>query len=105
MPNLNILGWIDLLAAALVYFTTTAIPSPIPEAHTAFLVLKGGLGFLNIPPNPLMLPVFYLGGAADLMSAMILLTGTPPILTGYKEVIAGALVLKGVWTYSNLIQP
>ncbi|MFB6147850.1 MAG: hypothetical protein ABEJ66_03115, partial [Candidatus Nanohaloarchaea archaeon] len=70
--------------------------------HSAFLVTKGSGSLLEARILPL--PVFVIGGAADLMSAAILFTGRPPVLVGYKNWLAGALFLKGLYTLLGFMQ-
>lgn len=104
MFRLNVIGWIDIAAAILIFYTASPIPSPIPEVHTLFLLVKGSIGFLPLSgPNPLLLPIFYLGGVADILSAIILITGTPPVFAEYSSIIGGLLLLKGVWTFTSLL--
>lgn len=90
-------GLLDLLSGVLLFFTTSALPASVAQGHAAFLTYKG-LG-TTVKPVPLLgMPIFVLGGAADIMSAAILFTGTPPVLASYKTWIAGALFLKGVYS-------
>ena len=105
MFNFNLLGWIDITAAILLYFTVSPIPEPVAHAHSIFLFLKGFIGFIDFGANPpsILLPIYLLGGAADILSAAILLTGTPPIMADYKNIIAGLLFLKGLWTFSSFM--
>jgi len=105
MFNFNLLGWIDITAAVILYFTVSPVPDPVANAHAYFLFLKGFIGFIDFGSNPPggLMPLFLLGGAADILSAMILFTGTPPILADYKEIIAGLLFIKGLWTFSAFL--
>lgn len=104
MLRLNLIGWIDIAAAFLIYYTVSPVPSPIPEIHTIFLLVKGGIGFFPLQGvTPILMPIYYLGGVADILSAVILLLGTPPILAEYTPVIAGLLMIKGVWTFTSML--
>lgn len=104
MLRLNIIGWIDIAAAILIHYTVTPVPSPIPEIHTAFLLMKGGIGFFPLEGlTPVLLPIYYLGGVADILSAVILLLGSPPVLSEYTSIIAGFLMIKGVWTFTSML--
>ena len=96
------LGSIDLLSAVLVYLTQSFMPPGIVHIHAGILVIKG-LGTV-IRPARLPFFMFVLGGMADVLSAAILLTGTPPILNNYKHIIAGALFIKGLWSLFGLMQ-
>jgi hypothetical protein len=86
-------GYIDIASALLVYFTQTFVPEPVLNIHAAVLMYKG-LGSI-VRPLPLTMFTLILGGMADVMSAAILFTGTPPILGDYKWIIALYLFVKG----------
>ncbi len=105
MFNFNLLGWVDITAALMLYFTVSAVPEPLAHTHAAFLFIKGVIGFIDFGANPpaFLTPLFLVGGAADILSAMMLFTGTPPILVDYKEIIAGLLFAKGLWTFSAFL--
>jgi len=104
MVNFNILGWIDIFAAIILYYTVSPIPEPVAHFHAFFLFFKGFIGFIEFSnPPSILLPVYMLGGAADIMSAAILITGSPPVFEDYKNIIAGLLTLKGLWTFSNFM--
>ncbi|MFB6174350.1 MAG: hypothetical protein ABEJ87_00045 [Candidatus Nanohalobium sp.] len=91
------MGMLDLLSGILLLFTASPIPQNIATVHAWFLIFKGAATVIR--PLPLGgMPIYVLGGAADILSATILFIGTPPILAGYKSYIAGFLFLKGVWT-------
>jgi len=94
-------GILDLLVALLLIYTESAIPESILLAHASFLIYKG-LGSI-VKPIPLPAPVYILGGFADIISAAILLTGNPPFLVDYMNYLAGALLIKGVWTMVGLM--
>lgn len=100
--RLDPLGVIDILAGILLFFTLSTLPSSVAKFHAAFLIFKGAGTVIR--PLHLPLPVFVLGGAADVMSAAILFTGRPPILASYKAWIAGFLFLKGVWSLLAFMQ-
>jgi len=89
------LALIDIISGLMVLFTQTPIPDGITEIHAGFLLFKGVATMVRIP---LPSPVFYLGGFADLISAAILFTGQPPLITQYNSYVSGFLLLKGVWT-------
>lgn len=101
MFRFDVLGFIDVFAAVLLYLTVSPIPEPVAHAHAGFLFMKGISGFID--PLKLPLPFFIIGGGADILSAAILITGTPPILIDYKNIIAGLLFLKGLWTFSSFM--
>jgi len=95
------LGIFDLLIALLLIYTESSLPENILMIHAAFLIYKG-IGSI-VRPIPLPSPVFVLGGVADILSAAILLTGNPPFLTDYMNYLAGALLIKGIWTMISMI--
>jgi hypothetical protein len=90
------MGLTDLTSGLLIFFTVSPIPTGVAEIHALFLIYKGLASIVRYIPMPM--PVFYLGGFADLISASILFIGTPPILADYSVYLAGFLLLKGVWT-------
>jgi hypothetical protein len=96
------LGITDILSGILLLFTVSHIPVVISEIHAAFLIFKG-IGSM-LKPLPLPLPVYYLGGPADIMSAAILYTGSPPILADYKIYLAYILLFKGIWSVSGIMK-
>lgn len=87
------IGILDIAAGIILLHTASPVPTAFAHAHSYFLILKGGGTLLKAPVLPL--PVFVLGGAADIVSAAILFTGNPPLIGGYKEIIATILLLKG----------
>jgi hypothetical protein len=89
-------GLTDILSGLLLFFTVSPVPTSIAQLHAAFLVFKGAASYQKVFMLPM--PVFYLGGFADLMSAAILFVGTPPVLAEYKIYLSGILLLKAVWT-------
>lgn len=91
--NFSVTGLFDIFSGILLYFTVSPLPEAVSLAHAFFLMYKGTASFI---PLPLGMPGFILGSAADLMSAAILLAGTPPILGDYKIFIAGFLFIKGI---------
>lgn len=91
------MGALDLLSGLLLLFTVSPIPENIAAIHAWFLIFKGTATLIR--PMPLGgMPIYVLGGAADILSATILFLGQPPILVGYKTYISGFLFLKGVWS-------
>ena len=91
------MGALDVLSGILLLFTVSPIPENIAAIHAWFLIFKGTATIVR--PVPLGgMPVFILGGAADILSATILFLGQPPILMDYKVYISGFLFLKGIWT-------
>lgn len=90
------LGIVDIMAGVMLYYTVSPVPEALATAHAAFLIFKG-IGSI-IEPMPLGIPIFILGGAADLISASILLVGQPPVFPQLKEILAFILVIKGMWT-------
>lgn len=99
---LDPLGWLDMLSGLFLFFTVTVVPTEVAHLHAGFLIFKG-LGTM-IRELHLPVPVYYLGGGADLMSSAMLLFGKPPILQEYKIFIVGFLFLKGVWTSLSLMR-
>lgn len=93
---------IDILSAVLVFYTQTPIPDGITEIHAGFLLFKGFATML--PMKILPRPFLYIGGFADLISAAILFTGQPPLITKYNDYIAILLTLKGVWSSLSLVK-
>lgn len=101
--RLDPMGALDLLSGLLLLFTTSPVPENIATFHAWFLIFKGSASILR--PVPMGgLPVYVLGGAADILSATILFLGTPPVLVEYKMWISGFLFLKGVWTLFFLME-
>lgn len=96
------LGAVDIISAVLVYTTQSFMPAEILHIHAGVLIIKG----IATVINPVKLPFFMyvLGGMADVLSAAILFTGTPPVLIDYKKFIAGALLIKGLWSLFGLMQ-
>jgi len=94
------LALIDILSGLMVLFTQTPIPDGVTEVHAAFLLFKGVATIIHLP---LPMPAYYLGGFADLISAAILFTGQPPLITQYNSYVAGFLLLKGVWTSLSIL--
>ncbi|MFB6099754.1 MAG: hypothetical protein ABEK16_00640 [Candidatus Nanohalobium sp.] len=96
------MGLADLASGLLLLFTASPIPAGIAEIHAIFLIVKG-LGTM-IRALPLPTPFYYLGGPADLISASILLVGQPPLFAEYKSILAGILMLKGLWSSFSLMK-
>lgn len=92
----DVLGSVDLASGALLLYTTSAIPVMFADAHAGFLIIKGIISHFRLP-GPMM-PIFTLGIAADIISAAILFTGSPPFIGSLKYILAGALLLKGLWS-------
>lgn len=86
-------GALDILSGFLMFHTVSPVPEIFAASHAGFLLFKGGGTMLKFPIFPL--PVFILGGAADVISGAILITGDPAFLGGFKEIIAGVLMVKG----------
>jgi len=87
------IGGLDFLSGVLMFHTASPVPELFAVSHASFLLFKGGGTLLKFPIFPL--PIFIIGGAADIVSGAILITGNPAFLGGYKEIIAGALIVKG----------
>lgn len=96
------LGLVDILSGIMVFFTASFVPTSIAHVHTGVLLFKGSGGMIR--PVRLPFPVYVLGGMADVLSAAILYTGTPPFLEAYKGYLAGILLLKGFWSLFGLMQ-
>lgn len=90
----------DILAGILLLYTESAVPTTLAEAHASFLIFKGVVTQFPIPPIP---PLFIMGNAADIISAAIIFTGTPPILGDYKEIIALLLLQKGIFGFISML--
>lgn len=95
MIRLDPLGLLDILSATLILMTASVLPDTFLHFHAGFLYFKGGLSLLK--PSLLPYPMFIMGNAADVLSAVILVTGDPSILADYKYWIAGFLGFKGAW--------
>ncbi len=98
----DLLGILDVSSGLLVYFTQSFIPEPIAAIHATVLIGKG-LGTM-IEPVRFPFPVFVIGNMADVLSAAIIFTGTPPILEAYKSYISAALFFKGMWGLFGLMK-
>jgi hypothetical protein len=100
----DIMGFIDLLSGLLLLYTVSPVPPTVSELHATFLILKGVWSTAR-PINAIPLPYFFfvLGGFADIISATILVFGTPPVLMEYKMHLAGGLFLKGVWSMLSFV--
>lgn len=96
------LGLLDIVAGVMLYFTVSPLPGALADFHAFFLIFKGTGSMVRAVSMPF--PVYILGGAADLLSAAILFTGTPPVLAGYKTWIGALLFLKGAWTLLGFMQ-
>lgn len=90
------LGILDALSGLMLFYTVSPVPVFFAQIHAGFLVFKGA-GTI-VKPLYLPMPVYILGGAADLISAAILVTGKPPLMADFKIWIAGLLFLKGIWS-------
>jgi len=99
--NFNLTGLFDVVAGIFLYFTVSPLPAIVATAHALFLTYKGSATLIR--PLPLGMPVFIFGNAADLISAAILLTGTPPLIGGYKVWIAGFLFIKGIMGFLSMM--
>ncbi|WEL19679.1 hypothetical protein [Candidatus Nanohalococcus occultus] len=87
------IGAFDLAIGVLMWFTVSPLPEVFATAHASVLIFKGVgtmLKFRVFPPGSGI--VF---GFADVMSAGILFVGQPPLLGGFKEIIALILFAKG----------
>lgn len=100
----DLMGFIDLISGLMLMYTVSPVPPTISELHAGFLIVKGVWSTVG-PVNSIPLPYFFfvLGGFADLVSAAILVTGTPPVLAEYKMYIAGGLFFKGVWSILGMM--
>lgn len=102
--NFNVLGWIDIAAALMLFNTVSPLPAIVATVHATFLLVKGSLGFFpQLGGLSGLIPLYIIGGAADIMSSAILFTGHPPILADYKIIIAGVMLLKGIWSLSGMM--
>lgn len=93
------LALLDITVGILLLYTQVGIPVWISEIHAWFLILKGVATIVSLP---LPHPVYILGGFADILSAVILYVGTPPILAAYDVYLAGFLLFKGLWTFLGM---
>lgn len=104
MITLNYNGIIDIIVGIMLLFTASPLPSQVAHAHTVFLLFKGFGSVIDvIQLRWFGMPLFILAGAADILSAAILLTGNPPILADYKAILAFLLGLKGVRTFLSIM--
>lgn len=90
------LGILDVVSGIMLFYTISPVPVLFAQVHAGFLIFKGAGSMIE--PLHLPVPVYILGGAADLISAAILATGNPPVLAGFKIWISGFLFLKGLWS-------
>lgn len=105
MPSLlrfDVLGIVDIISAVLIFYTQSFIPTEIAYIHATILITKGIGGIIRPVKFPFF--VYVLGGMADVLSAGILFTGTPPVLNAYKGWLSGILLLKGLWSLFGLMQ-
>lgn len=100
--TLDPLGWLDIISAIFVYTTQSFMPPEILHIHAGILMIKGSATVIKGAGLPFFM--YVLGGMADVLSAAILFTGTPPILGDYKQFIAGFLLVKGLWSLFGLMQ-
>ena len=98
----DLLGILDIVSGLLVYSTQSFMPEPISFLHASILIFKG-IGTM-IRPVSFPFPVFVVGNMADVLSAAIIFTGTPPVLVEYKTFIAGGLFFKGMWGLFGLMK-
>ena len=94
-------GIADLVSAFLVLSTSIGLPDAFLQVHAAFLICKGAGTMLA--PSIFPMPVFYIGGIADVISASIIVFGNPGLLPEYKEIFAGILYLKGGLVFPSLL--
>ncbi|MFB6245586.1 MAG: hypothetical protein ABEJ03_04545 [Candidatus Nanohaloarchaea archaeon] len=95
------MGMFDLLMAVIMYFTASPVPESFAMAHVGFLAVKGAGSCVSVPLFP---PGFHvLGLGADIVSAGILLIGTPPISSGIVEILSAVLLLKGAWSFFGIM--
>ncbi|MFT4893103.1 MAG: hypothetical protein ACI8Z7_000901 [Candidatus Nanohaloarchaea archaeon] len=99
----NLIGIFDILAGILLLYTESAVPTGFAKAHAGFLIFKGGMSQLPLEGVQGVMPILILGSAADVISAAIIFTGTPPILAGYKEIIAIVLLQKGLFGLLSML--
>lgn len=96
----NLVGIFDILAGMMLFYTQSALPTVFAQTHAGFLIFKGSIAQLPVPP---IMPIFVLGNAADIISAAIIFTGRPPILADYKEIIALFLFQKGLFGLISML--
>lgn len=89
----SLISTLDIFIGIFLYYTESVVPTGLAEAHAGFLIFKGAVTQLIPLPIP---PIYVLGNFADIISAVIVYTGKPPILGGYKEFIAFFLLQKGL---------
>jgi hypothetical protein len=95
-------GALDIFVGLLLLETASVLPESVALAHAGILIFKGAGTMLEfVPLGPMPLLVIY--GAADLLSAAIVATGQPPIIGGFKEIIALVLFLKGSFSLLALM--
>ncbi|WP_414838184.1 hypothetical protein ACK3SF_02170 [Candidatus Nanosalina sp. VS9-1] len=98
----DLLGILDVSSGILVYFTQSFMPEPISAVHAGILIFKG-IGTM-IRPVHFPFPLFVIGNMADVLSAAIIFTGTPPVFEAYKTYIAAGLFFKGMWGLFGLMK-
>lgn len=96
----SLISTFDILAGILLLYTESAVPTSFARIHASFLIFKGVITQFPIPPIP---PLFVLGSLADVVSAAIIFTGTPPVFAGYKEIIALVLLQKGLFGFMTML--
>lgn len=96
--NLNFFSMLDVLIGLLMLETVSPVPLWIANIHAFFMIFKGSITMFKPMPLEALPPLLIVGGAADLMSAAILVTGTPPVFANFKLLIAGFLGIKGIIT-------
>lgn len=95
-------GLTDIVSATLVLFTSSFLPELFLQYHAAFLYFKGITTMID--PIRLPMPVFYIGGMADVLSAAIIFTGNPVFLADYKNWVAAVLFLKGILVFPTMLK-
>jgi len=98
----DIFSYADITLAVMLLFTPSPLPEIFTHFHIAVLAWKGIAGInptkINLIPmflTPIIMPVMM---AVDIVSAAVVIVSEPPFLASHKEVIAGMVLIKGVFT-------
>jgi hypothetical protein len=93
--NFNLFSIVDILSGLLMLGTVTPLPLWFENFHAYFLISKGSLTMIKPLPLQHVYHLLILGGGADILSAILLFLGEPPIFADYKILISGFLLFKG----------
>jgi hypothetical protein len=98
----DIFSYADIALAVMLFLSPSHLPEIITHTHCFILFYKGLAGVnplrINLIPMflaPVLSPILIF---VDVVSASLVLISDPVILAGQKEIIAGLVMLKGVFT-------